>query len=168
MGGRTGRGPEVELSDADRDVLRAVGVRVDIDEAEALEAAARHRDQLVDALQEMRSAALTLEDFGAVAGIPVGDVRELISNGDLWVFQGDAAPLVPGWAVHSGRPLDGVDELAHRIRPGMHPVAVDRWMHTENPDLVVDGSPVSVLEWLRAGGSPSAAGAAMGDPSELG
>jgi hypothetical protein len=40
-----------------------------------------------------------------------------------------------------------------RLRTGLHPVGVWRWFTTTNPDLVVgeDETPVSPLEWLRAG-----------------
>ena len=163
MDGPTNRDRERRLNDADLEVLRSVGVHVEIDPADAEASRARHETEAAECFRQMRSAALSLEEFGAAAGIPVADVSRLVRGGSLWVLEGEAGPLVPSWALHEGRPLPGLGELARFIPRDMHPVVVDRWMHTENPDLVVDGSPVSVLEWLRAGRSPGAFATALGD-----
>ena len=67
-------------------------------------------------------------------------------NWQLPRFQFDDGHLVP----HMGAVLA-------RIRAGVHPVGVWRWFTTANPDLVVgnDETPVSPLDWLRAGLDPS-------------
>lgn len=63
----------------------------------------------------------------------------------LPIFQFDGDRLVPG-----------ISAVLPRLDPALHPLAVIRWFEQPNPDLVLDGEPVSPRDWLRAGGSPEA------------
>ena len=52
--------------------------------------------------------------------------------------------------------VPGLGAAVSALSPALHPVAVSRWFTTQNPDLVVDDSFVSPIDWLAAGGAPEA------------
>ena len=79
--------------------------------------------------------------MGATTYTWVLEHEDLLTHPERWrAFYGDR----PCWV------------FTHRVLPAiptdMHPLAVARLLTTAQPDLVVDGQPVSPLQWLRDGG----------------
>lgn len=157
--------PEHQLSDLDRAVLQNAGVSLAVLEDPALGAAidARQRARLEDRIAGLVAESLTIDGYAQAVGIRVAAAREQVFDGSLWVFEHEGEQRVPGWALHDGLPLSGLDAVNRTISRSAHPVSVHGLVHTPNPDLWLDGNSVSVLTWLRRGGDPAAAAGAIGE-----
>jgi hypothetical protein len=123
---------------------------------------------------------LDAEDLGPIAGLaaaygqlvtaslPVGKVatrlrvdpsrvRQRIYSRSLYAFKHRGAWLIPSFQIDNRRVVSGLDVVVPRLSPALHPVAVSRWLTAPHPDLVLGGTPVSPIAWLRAGGPPGPA-----------
>lgn len=71
-----------------------------------------------------------------------------ISNARSWRFP--AAQFV----VADGRPVrqvPGLDVVLKELPADLHPLSIDGFLHTPQPDLLIRHKLVSPLDWLRAG-----------------
>jgi hypothetical protein len=119
----------------------------------------RELEGAVEVLAEMsrleRESYVGVAALAAELDIDPSRVSQLVSAGRVlhW-FRRDRTAMFPRWQVVAGTRLAGVAELVRSLRPGIHPLTVDRWAHSPNVDLEIDGEPVSPLVWLRTGGDP--------------
>lgn len=58
--------------------------------------------------------------------------------------------------ARNGAEIPGIDRVLARLPEGLHPLRVEGWFTTPDPDLVLpEGEvPVSPIDWLRSGGDP--------------
>jgi hypothetical protein len=69
-----------------------------------------------------------------------------LTDGDVW--------RVPWFQFAGARPVPGLDRVMAAMPGTIHPVAVLHFLSLPNPDLVVEGQPMSPLAWLRTGADP--------------
>ncbi|GFG53472.1 hypothetical protein CQY20_31700 [Mycolicibacterium agri] len=108
-------------------------------------------------LGRLTISAFTAEEVAAGLSISASRVRQkrlarelwAIADGQTWLF-----PISQFERDANGGPvrqIRGLDQVIKALAPDLHPVAVDGFLHTPQPDLFVDKA-VSPLEWLRGGG----------------
>jgi hypothetical protein len=106
--------------------------------------------------------AFTPEDVRTGLGISDSRVRQKRAAGELWAIPDGQSWLFPASQFdvdpETGAPLRqvrGLAEVFKALPPDLHPVAVDGFLHTPQPDLY-QGQPQSPLDWLRDGGDVDA------------
>lgn len=123
----------------------------------------RDREQITNHLARLIAASFNADDIAEGLGITDSQVhqkrvtRELwaIPHGDSWRFPASQFDLDPALR----QPMRQVRGLAHvfpALPSDLHPIAVDGFLHTSQPDLYRDWAHTP-LEWLRDGGDISAA-----------
>lgn len=117
------------------------------------------------AIAELRVTAASPSQVASALKVSMARVRQLrgeralwaIREGaDRWVFpilQFEVDPRDDGVAT---RQIPGLAVVFQALPQDLHPLAVQGFMLTPQPDLVLDGVPVSPLVWLRGGGDVTA------------
>ena len=114
-----------------------------------------------DHLVEVSRAMLRLADQSC-RGIPAvarllrvqtSRISQLVTDRAIIFWEdADGTRMFPTWQVVDGKRVRGLAQLAAALRPRVHPLVVDRWVHAPNADLVLDDSQLSPIEWLTVGG----------------
>jgi hypothetical protein len=111
-------------------------------------------------------SAFTAEEVSSGLGISDSRVRQKRAAGELWAIADGQSWLFPlsqfDIDEKTGRPVRQVRGLAQVFKAlpaDLHPVAVDGFLHTPQPDLY-HGRAQSPLDWLRDGGDVAAVVAA--------
>jgi len=152
------------LSDSDIEVLTEIGVG-------APDNSSTQRNKLARSFAALVSTSFTVEHLAEVIGVSPSRIRQRLNHDrTIWGFKTGPRHQwrIPAWEVLDGRLLAGLEPLAKAIPLDMHPVAVERLVHTPNPDLVIDNEPVSVRDWLPAGNDAATPAAFVGDPARAG
>jgi len=112
------------------------------------------------AFASLLSESLSVAQAAEVLGVHQSRIRQKLGEGrrslfgikirDEWVL-----PRFQFWEKGT---VPGIEEVFTELDPDLHPVAVQRWFTTPNPDLEMDreGKVLSPLDWLRTG-HPTAA-----------
>ncbi len=90
---------------------------------------------------------------GAATGIG-GILRDIVAMGarpvalldGLWFGE-------PDFQFERTGEVPNIGAVLARLDAELHPVAVATWFTLPNPDLVIEGEPVSPRDWLRSGGA---------------
>lgn len=102
-------------------------------------------------------SSLTTRQLADLLGRNPSRIRQRIQSGALYAFQPGSEWLIPSFQVHDGALVPGIEKVVPRLRTDLHPLKVERWFLTPNPDLT-DPAETSVWaprEWLLTGGDPS-------------
>jgi len=106
----------------------------------------------------LMGSALTVAQAAKRLGVNAARIRQRLSGPrrTLYGIKRDGEWWLPRFQFARRGLLSGIGDVVAALDPGLHPVAVSRWLTTPNPDLVWDGEdqPLSPLDWLRAGGDP--------------
>jgi hypothetical protein len=62
---------------------------------------------------------------------------------------------IPRWQFTDDGALPGLPTVVRALPPGEHPLGVLAFMTTPQGELELAGTPVSPVQWLRAGGDPA-------------
>ncbi|EFG79746.1 hypothetical protein HMPREF0591_0367 [Mycobacterium parascrofulaceum ATCC BAA-614] len=96
----------------------------------------------------------------SLLGINESRVRQRRLARTLWAIENDGAWVYPAiqfeFNLKTGKPdrqIRGLERVFQALPEGLHPSAVAGLLRTPQPQLEVDGRPLSILEWLRSGGS---------------
>ena len=118
-------------------------------------------DPLARAVAEyaaLLATALSPSQVAAQLGIDASRVRHRLAAHALYGMK-----TAEGWRLprfqfdpSTGCTIPGADVVFAALDPDLHPVSVQRWFVSPDPDLVVDGKPASPRDWLRRGGDPRA------------
>ncbi len=81
-------------------------------------------------------------------------LRKRIQAGTLYAFQVDGDWYIPAFQVHERELLPGLAHVVQSLRPGLHPLKLERWFLMPNPDLS-DAGTWTPRDWLIAGGDPA-------------
>lgn len=103
---------------------------------------------------ELVSQSFTVAETAKRLGVDTSRVRQRIYAKSLYAFKHRGGWLVPAFQLRRRKLIPGLDAAVSALSPALHPVAVSRWFTTPNPDLDLDDSSVSPIDWLAAGGSP--------------
>lgn len=116
---------------------------------------------------ELVSRSFTVAETAKRLGVDASRVRQRIYARSLYAFKHRGGWLVPGFQLRRRKLVPGLDGAVSALSPALHPVAVGRWFTTPNPDLVIDGSAVSPVDWLAAGGAPATVASLAGAIDQL-
>jgi hypothetical protein len=116
---------------------------------------------------ELVSRSLTVAETAKRLGVDTSRVRQRIYARSLYAFKQGGSWLVPAFQLRRHKLVPGLDAAVSALAPELHPVAVSRWFTTPTPDLVVDDSFVSPIDWLTAGGAPEIVASLAGSIDQL-
>lgn len=136
------------LPAADAALLDASGLPEDPAAPTAAEAAVSAAAHLI---AESHSPA----DAAALLGISPSRLSHRIADGDVYQVQLGRDRYLPRWQFRDNKPLPGLAAVLAALPDELHPLAVEGFMTTPDPDL--DG--MSAVAWLTAGGDPHAVAA---------
>lgn len=104
------------------------------------------------------ATALTPAQAAARLGVDPSRVRHRLAARTLYGVRTPHGWRLPRFQFDpaSGRDLPGLGTVLAALDPDLHPLSVTRWFLHPDPDLVVDGAPVSPRDWLRQGRDPRA------------
>lgn len=111
----------------------------------------------VDArIRELLSSAFTTEQVAEALSISISSVHRrrrhralwAINHAHMWRFPAAQFIVDDGWPV---RQVPGLDLVFKELPADLHPLAVDGFLHTPQPDLLIGHKLVIPLDWLRAG-----------------
>lgn len=103
--------------------------------------------------------SLTTRQMAKLLGRDPSRVRQRINDNTLHAFQVDGGDWhIPEFQVHDGALIPGLATVVSRLRKDLHPLKVERWFLTPNPDLVDESETRTYRprDWLIAGGDPEA------------
>lgn len=86
-------------------------------------------------------------------GVSPSRIRHRVSEGGLYAVRAGRSLLFPRWQFGPALlPLPHLSKVLAALPGDLHPAEVDGWFTTGNGNLVVDGHPTSVRDWLLSGG----------------
>lgn len=155
------------LTDEERVILNEIGP-AEPDEGTAIATRIRQTSERRAEFVKLLRSSLGVAEVAEVANVTRARIRQrLNADRSLWGFKDGSAWRIPAWQLDGTGVLSGVDKVAAVIPTAMNPVSVARMLTLPNPDLVLDGNRVSVIDWLRAGGDPDRAAHSIGSPADL-
>lgn len=109
------------------------------------------------------AASVPVSEVARRLGVDPSRVRHRLSRRQLVGIRRTDGWRLPEWQFGAdGRPLPGLERVLRAMPDATHPVVVARFFLTPQPELVVDGAPVSPRDWLADGGDPAAVAALAG------
>ncbi len=151
--------PGADWTQAEIDVLDAEGVDVRSrpDSPDVIGAGYRHYLGIL-------ASGLSVADVAARLNVTSSRVRQLLSQRRLYgIRPRGRAWVIPSWQLVGDQLLPGVEPVNQAIPEDCHPLAVDGFFHTEQPELEEGDTTFSPLAWLQRGGDPSVVEALAGD-----
>jgi hypothetical protein len=134
-----------------------------LDEAGFVEDPAAFIDTAADIIAHtalLINTAYTGPEVAALLGIHESRVRQRRLAHRLWAIESDGAWLYPAIqfdiSLKTGKPhkqIRGLEQVFQAMPGGLHPAAVAEFLRAPQTALQVDGRPLSVLKWLRSGGT---------------
>lgn len=103
----------------------------------------------------LRAAALTEREAAAFLGVSESRVRQRVGDGTLYALRAGSERRLPRFQFAEGGLVPNVGEVLQEVPEDVHPLAVERWFTTPEPDLIIedDYDPLSPRDWLLSGGS---------------
>jgi hypothetical protein len=89
-------------------------------------------------------------------GVHATRISQRVSERSVYSFvDNNDQRCYPQWQFVKKRIVHGLKAVLSNLDPDAHPLSVDRWFTRPDVDLIVDGTAVSPIEWLRSSGAPS-------------
>lgn len=148
-----------ELSAAEAAALERGSSGLDVSSQTSALALARTTTAWADLLAD--SANVT--DVARRLGVQESRVRQRLADRSLYGFKHDGIWHIPNVQFYEGRLLPGIGDVAPRLSPTLHPLAVASWFVTPTPDLALHGRAASPRDWLLGGGDPADVAALAAD-----
>jgi len=95
---------------------------------------------------------LTTEQVGATLHLSVAAVRKRIAEHTLWAIKDNGRWLLPALQFDEDGLIQGMERIIRLVSVGIHPLSVCGLLTCPQAELSQGGAPVSLVEWLRAGG----------------
>lgn len=143
---RRGAHPNAQLSDHDAALYDAAGFTED---PLAPAAAAAGREQR---MRELTATAKTVEEAAHLLGVSTSRIRQRAAAGSVWAIKVGNKLLLPAVQFTGEAMVPNLDRILTLLPDGLHPLALERALADPRADLLLDGGPVSVIEWLTSGG----------------
>jgi hypothetical protein len=151
--GIVGSEPARQFASEESEVLRRGGLTLEAYEGTD-DAATRTAEQYAT----MMSLALTEDEVQRVLGVKSSRVRQRIADRSLYAIAVGKERRFPQVQFHEGDLVPGVGKVLKALPEDLHPVEVESWLMSPNPDLLAggeEGEALSPREWLISGGSAS-------------
>ncbi len=97
-------------------------------------------------------SGLTTKQVGSKLHLTVAAVLKRIDEHTLWAIKDHGRWSCPAAQFDEDGVIPGMDRIVRLVSVGMHPLSVCGLLTRPCPELSQDGAPVSLVEWLRAGG----------------
>lgn len=148
------------------DMQEAVGMQTLTSEEErflaehgGVPAASRRKLQRLDARSAARAVleaaeSLSRAQVAQMLGVDESRVSHRLRDGSLYSYAGASGRRrYPSWQFARGTVLPHLADVLADLPAGTHPVTLRNFMTAPDDALLLDGVPVSPVEWLAAGGS---------------
>jgi hypothetical protein len=101
----------------------------------------------------MDARALSAHEVGELLGRQNSTIRHYKADHKLYAYERGGRSLFPAWQFNEDRKaIPYLDKVLAGLTLDLHPQAVAGFFLSPQPDLVVNGNPVSSKEWLEHGG----------------
>ncbi len=119
-------------------------------------AAERTSLRSVAAASALAASALTAAEVADGLGLDASTVRHYRVQRRLHSFVVAGKARFPAWQFDDERraPLPGLATVLAAVDGGLHPLTIAGFFTTEQPELELDGRPVTPREWLLGHGDP--------------
>jgi excisionase family DNA binding protein len=103
----------------------------------------------------LRAVALTEREAAALLGVTESRVRQRVGEGTLYAVRAGRERRLPRFQFADEGLVPNVGAVLREVPEDAHPLAVERWFATPDPDLILgdDEVPLSPRDWLLSGGS---------------
>jgi excisionase family DNA binding protein len=146
--------PEGGFTVAELSVLREGGLTFDASEY------GNRVSRTASKYAAISASALTVREAAVLLAVSEGRVRQKISEGRLYAIRGrNGERRLPRFQFSQGGTIGGMQETMREVPEGVHPVSLQNFFLSPNPDLYLDAeeeTPVSPRDWLLSGGDPRA------------
>ena len=146
--------PEGGFTVAERSVLREGGLTFDASEY------GNQVSRTASKYAAISASALTVREAAVLLAVSEGRVRQKVSEGRLYAIRGrNGERRLPRFQFSERGTIGGMQETMREVPPGAHPVSLQNFFLSPNPDLYLDAKeerPVSPRDWLLSGGDPRA------------
>lgn len=105
------------------------------------------------AAANMDSSSRSVQEVAHRLGLSPSAVRRYVSLRKLYAYTSMGRLIFPAWQFHDARneTIPSLADVLERIPTRSHPQTVSGFFLTPQPDLSLQGRPVSPKEWLEAG-----------------
>lgn len=104
--------------------------------------------------------SLSRAQAAELLGVDESRISHRVRDGSLYSYPGASGRRrYPSWQFPDGTALPHLAVVLAQLPPGTHPVTLHTFMTTPDDALMLDGHRVSPVEWLAAGGPPTAVAA---------
>lgn len=147
------------LSPKERDILKAGGARfTDTDGLTSQEITRRQIQRLQNEVRDIIEQALTLDEVAQRLSTSKEAVRGLLAKTPpgLYTFKSPSrVSLFPLWQFTKEATLPHLQIILQNLGPGVNLLTLNRFMTTENGDLLLGNRCLSPRDWLASGHDPS-------------
>ena len=101
----------------------------------------------------MIERSLTQKEVAALLSVSTSRVRQRLDARSLYAVPTDSGRVCPAWQFMEGQSLPGLDKVLPVLKPNLHPLTVQGFFYTPQPDLESDQHHrfLTPREWLFAG-----------------
>ncbi|MFC9980902.1 hypothetical protein [Gordonia sp. NPDC127522] len=143
LAARDAAGPA--LSEHDAALLAEAGFVAD---SEAAAAARLSRDLR---MQDLVVRSLSVTDAAERLGVSTARIRQRLGEGTLWAFSAGPRRLLPPAQFTATGAVPHLEKVMPLLAKDLHPLTVQSLLTRPQPSLVVEGRPVSIVQWLTGG-----------------
>ena len=149
--------PGRELSESGVSVLKEEGIDPDLlPEGDPLMSSGAAYLTLLDEALSAKQAAARLK-------VSPSRIRQRLLKQEIYGVKAGRDWRLPAWQFTRARLVPGLDSILPRLSPDLHPLTVQGFFSTPQPELIgTESEPVPPLRWLLDGGDPAVV-AALGE-----
>lgn len=103
-------------------------------------------------MRELVDTALTVDQAARSLGVSTSRVRQRAGDRSLWSIKRAHKLLLPAIQFTDDGQVPGLDAITAVLPDDLHPLTTLGLLTTPQPQLRLDGTDVSITEWLTAGG----------------
>jgi hypothetical protein len=110
----------------------------------------------------MLSLALMESEVREMLGVGASRVRQRVADGSLYAIGVGRERRFPAFQLDERTLIPGIGEVLKALPDDLHPLEIESWLTSSDPDLTMDGNDgetsnaLSPREWLVSGGSVDA------------
>lgn len=109
----------------------------------------------IAATTDLAASSLSTQQVADRLGVDASRIRHRAAEGSLYALRLQRQNLYPTWQfVAGGQTLPGLRDVLAALPGDLHPLEVEGFMTTPQPEFEVHGRELSAVEWLASGGDP--------------
>jgi hypothetical protein len=99
--------------------------------------------------------SLSVAEVAAMLGVDASRIRHRLSDRGLYSIRVGRVHRLPSWQFHDGQPLPGLRGVLAALPADLHPLVVEGFMSTPQPELDMHDAITTPRHWLAHGGDPT-------------